>query len=510
MWKLSFFIIGSISYVLGGDQAVNITVQAGKNVSLHCLPNDTTGDLGIKLKRSDGSIFFSCSSITVDCEKNISVLTSTNLTIRNVSLIHEVPAKGLTLVEDNRYGKVIPKGGSIVVKEGGNKTLVCKTNTSVKPPVDLEWKILKGMNMLKDILQSSTFLNDSNDTRLTLPTLTIDFSPTYMDDDDGEIELVCIVKNSSQINASVIIKKKGAHEPTTVGNSPLTSLYYSHSNTANYGQSKGYAMNATSNTTLISTTEKTDWNPVHTVIIVGCLSFVLFIAGVCGIIGYRKRIVRRFEKAESAANAPESTPRRNRGSLPLTPVDNRTLPDRPLTTTGRHRPVPSLPPDIPTRPLVPVSEDVRGLGGGGGSQNRRDPDTGLDYDLLNHGFSWAVPHVYRETASGLAEYAQVSRQNIDKKEKDSRHPAKKRTEEEYDDSDYDLLNPSSLTVSSTVPHVYRESHTGLAEYAVVSKPGNEKKAQSLVSHAEIEKIHHDVEAEYAVVDKSKKRNHKRR
>ncbi|XP_063959112.1 uncharacterized protein LOC135154845 isoform X3 [Lytechinus pictus] len=486
MWKLSFFIIGSISYVLGGDQAVNITVQAGKNVSLHCLPNDTTGDLGIKLKRSDGSIFFSCSSITVDCEKNISVLTSTNLTIRNVSLIHEVPAKGLTLVEDNRYGKVIPKGGSIVVKEGGNKTLVCKTNTSVKPPVDLEWKILKGMNMLKDILQSSTFLNDSNDTRLTLPTLTIDFSPTYMDDDDGEIELVCIVKNSSQINASVIIKKKGAHEPTTVGNSPLTSLYYSHSNTANYGQSKGYAMNATSNTTLISTTEKTDWNPVHTVIIVGCLSFVLFIAGVCGIIGYRKRIVRRFEKAESAANAPESTPRRNRGSLPLTPVDNRTLPDRPLTTTGRHRPVPSLPPDIPTRPLVPVSEDVRGLGGGGGSQNRRDPDTGLDYDLLNHGFSWAVPHVYRETASGL------------------------RTEEEYDDSDYDLLNPSSLTVSSTVPHVYRESHTGLAEYAVVSKPGNEKKAQSLVSHAEIEKIHHDVEAEYAVVDKSKKRNHKRR
>ncbi|XP_063959114.1 uncharacterized protein LOC135154845 isoform X5 [Lytechinus pictus] len=440
MWKLSFFIIGSISYVLGGDQAVNITVQAGKNVSLHCLPNDTTGDLGIKLKRSDGSIFFSCSSITVDCEKNISVLTSTNLTIRNVSLIHEVPAKGLTLVEDNRYGKVIPKGGSIVVKEGGNKTLVCKTNTSVKPPVDLEWKILKGMNMLKDILQSSTFLNDSNDTRLTLPTLTIDFSPTYMDDDDGEIELVCIVKNSSQINASVIIKKKGAH----------------------------------------------DWNPVHTVIIVGCLSFVLFIAGVCGIIGYRKRIVRRFEKAESAANAPESTPRRNRGSLPLTPVDNRTLPDRPLTTTGRHRPVPSLPPDIPTRPLVPVSEDVRGLGGGGGSQNRRDPDTGLDYDLLNHGFSWAVPHVYRETASGL------------------------RTEEEYDDSDYDLLNPSSLTVSSTVPHVYRESHTGLAEYAVVSKPGNEKKAQSLVSHAEIEKIHHDVEAEYAVVDKSKKRNHKRR
>ncbi|XP_063959105.1 uncharacterized protein LOC135154843 [Lytechinus pictus] len=181
-----------------------------------------------------------------------------------------VPAKGLTLVEGayDRDDKIIPKGGSIVVEEGENKTLVCKTSTLVKPSVDLEWTVLKGMDMLWYSVRPLKLINDSKDTRLTLPTLTIDFSSTYMDDDDGEIELVCIVKNSDQIIASVIIKKE---ESTTVGNSPVTSLLYSNSSTAKCGQSE-------------------DWKPVHTVIVVGCSSFVLFIISVCSIIGYRKKI----------------------------------------------------------------------------------------------------------------------------------------------------------------------------------------------------------------------------
>ncbi|XP_063959165.1 uncharacterized protein LOC135154872 [Lytechinus pictus] len=197
------------------------------------------------------------------------------------------------LVEDvyDLDDKLIPKGGSIVVAEGGNKTLVCKTNTSVKLPVDLEWEIPKGMIMLWYIVRPPKLLNDSNDNRLALPTLTIDFSPTYMDDDDGEIELVCIVKNSSQINASVIIKKEGAHEPKTVGNSPMTSLYYSHSNTESTAVGNSPVTRLLySHSSTAKCGQSEDWKPVHTVIVVGCLSFVFLITSVCGIIGYRKRI----------------------------------------------------------------------------------------------------------------------------------------------------------------------------------------------------------------------------
>ncbi|XP_041471402.1 uncharacterized protein LOC121420848 [Lytechinus variegatus] len=175
--------------------------------------------------------------------------------------------------------------------------------------------------------------------------------------------------------------------------------------------------------------------------------------------------------------------------------------------------MPSAPPDIPMRSLVPVSEDtVRGSGEGlVKSRMNEESDIETDYDLLNHGSPWAVPHVYRETTNGLAEYAQVSRPNTNKQMTPSRHqPQKQIYDSDADDSDYDLLNTCHLTASATVPHVYRETNTGLAEYAVVSKPGDENKGQSLVSHSKAVKIPHKVEAEYAVVDKSEKRNNKRR
>nr|XP_054761055.1 uncharacterized protein LOC129267366 [Lytechinus pictus] len=131
-------------------------------------------------------------------------------------------------------------------------------------------------------------------------------------------------------------------------------------------------------------------------------------------------VVGSSRKAEFISSPPQD----RRRTLPPTPPGHPPLPDR--STSLQQRQVPSAPPNIPMRSMVPVSEDtVRGSGEElVESRMNGESDIGTDYDLLNHGSPWAVPHVYRETTNGLAEYAQVSRPNTNKQMTQSRHQPK--------------------------------------------------------------------------------------
>eukprot|EP00057_Strongylocentrotus_purpuratus_P018106 XP_011672580.1 PREDICTED: uncharacterized protein LOC105442311 [Strongylocentrotus purpuratus] len=218
-------------------------------------------------------------------------------------------------------------------------------------------------------------------------------------------------------------------------------------------------------------------------------------------------VVRRPVTAEST----EFRPSQGRRALPPTPSDQSSLPanrlpDQPPLAAPLFRPVPSIPPDIPMRPLVPVSEDATGRQTERTvTQAQKELDTEMEYDLLNishRGAPAAVSHVYRETPNGLAEYALVSRQKVDKK---IDHRQLHRSKQMDDDSEYDLLNTWNQAEHGTVPHVYKDTTSGLAEYAVVSKPDDKKKRQSLGPLTKVMKAPIDMEAEYAVVEKSKKR-----
>lgn len=106
-------------------------------------------------------------------------------------------------------GTLLPNQGSLTVAEGENKTLVCKTNTLVKPSVDLEWVFPKDLNAS---VESQEYVTDERDKRLIVPTRTIHFTATYADDED--IVLVCKVASNSSfdnIQTSVLIKNEGEY-----------------------------------------------------------------------------------------------------------------------------------------------------------------------------------------------------------------------------------------------------------------------------------------------------------
>ena len=111
-------------------------------------------------------------------------------------------------------GTLLPNQGSLTVAEGENKTLLCKTNTSVKPSVRLEWEIPNGLNAYVD---SQKYANDEHDTRLLVPTRTIHFTPTYVDGED--IVLVCKVASNPScynIHTSVLIKNEGEYSNNNI------------------------------------------------------------------------------------------------------------------------------------------------------------------------------------------------------------------------------------------------------------------------------------------------------
>ncbi|XP_041470314.1 uncharacterized protein LOC121419900 [Lytechinus variegatus] len=109
------------------------------------------------------------------------------------------------------------KQETLTVGEGEKRTLVCKTNGSVKPPVSLEWDVSDGINIYDDLQEN---VNVPHDGRLKVPTRTIVFTPTY--NGAEELQVVCRVANESyrNITTSVIIRKEGTTPQSYVGTTP--------------------------------------------------------------------------------------------------------------------------------------------------------------------------------------------------------------------------------------------------------------------------------------------------
>ncbi|XP_063959106.1 uncharacterized protein LOC135154844 [Lytechinus pictus] len=106
---------------------------------------------------------------------------------------------------------------SLTVAEGENRTLVCKTNGSVKPPVSLEWDVSDRINVYDDLQENE---NVTHDGRLSVTSRTIVFTPLYSGIE--EVVVMCRVANASfhHITTSIILRNEGTTPPKYVGTTP--------------------------------------------------------------------------------------------------------------------------------------------------------------------------------------------------------------------------------------------------------------------------------------------------
>lgn len=94
-----------------------------------------------------------------------------------------------------------------MVARGENKTLVCTTDISVKPSVDLDWMYPPGLTAL---VEAQKVVNDVHNERLRVPTRRIHFIPTYADSE--YIVLICKLASNSyldHIQTSIRIENEG-------------------------------------------------------------------------------------------------------------------------------------------------------------------------------------------------------------------------------------------------------------------------------------------------------------